>query len=215
MCTHLKRPSTTHPMSPRCSVAYNIALEFSVFSSNIGQLDFRVKPSSTTLLGCSFPSPHLKGAGICNSGPCSSARFECCARQHPGHRGHFGKPIKEGVPGLQRGLKAKPPRPTYSIFRSNCHRRKFMNNARATRTLDHCRHGPPRRRLRSFAGIAPPFQKVHVVRGSLDTVDKTPPFAPLFRKVQVVRGSLDSVDKTLFGLCRQSLLSTTPMQVNT
>ncbi len=51
----------------------------------------------------------------------SNARFECCARQHPGHGGHFGKPIKEGVPGLQRGPKAKPPRLTYSIFRSYCH----------------------------------------------------------------------------------------------
>ncbi len=30
-------------------------------------------------------------------------------------------PIKEGVPGLQRGPKAKPPRLTYSIFRSDCH----------------------------------------------------------------------------------------------
>ncbi len=70
--------------------------------------------------GCPFSSPHLKGARLRNSGPGLSARFECCARHHPGHGGHFGKPMKEGVPGLQRGLKATPPRLTYSIFRSDC-----------------------------------------------------------------------------------------------
>ncbi len=37
------------------------------------------------------------------------------------HGGHFGKPIKEGVSGLQRGPKAKPSRPTCSIFRSDRH----------------------------------------------------------------------------------------------
>ena len=35
--------------------------------------------------------------------------------------GQFGKPIQEGVPGLQRDPKAKPPRLTYSIFRNDCH----------------------------------------------------------------------------------------------
>ncbi len=77
-----------------------------------------VQPHCT---GCPFPSPHYNGAGIRNSGPWPSARFECCARQHPGHGGLFGKPIMEGVPGLQRDPKAKPPRLTYSIFRSDCH----------------------------------------------------------------------------------------------
>ncbi len=38
-------------------------------------------------MGCPFPSPHLKGAGIRNSGPCLGARFECCARQHQVHGG--------------------------------------------------------------------------------------------------------------------------------
>ncbi len=33
----------------------------------------------------------------------------------------FGKPIQEGVPGLQQGPKAKLPRPTYSISRDDCH----------------------------------------------------------------------------------------------
>ncbi len=59
--------------------------------------------------GCPFPSPHLKGAGIRDSRPGLSARFECCSRQHPGHGGHFGKPIQEGVPGLQGDPNAKPP----------------------------------------------------------------------------------------------------------
>jgi hypothetical protein len=31
------------------------------------------------------------------------------------------KPCEEGVPGLQRGPKAAPPRPAGSIFRSHCH----------------------------------------------------------------------------------------------
>jgi hypothetical protein len=35
-------------------------------------------------------------------------------------RGNFGKPIQEGVPGLQRGPKAKLAWPTYSIFRDGC-----------------------------------------------------------------------------------------------
>jgi hypothetical protein len=43
------------------------------------------------------------------------------AQQHPGQGGHIGKAAKKGVPGLQRGTKAKPPRPTCSIFRRNCH----------------------------------------------------------------------------------------------
>ncbi len=42
-------------------------------------------------------------------------------RQRLRHGGHFGKPFKEGVPGLQRGPRAAPPRPTYSIFRSDYH----------------------------------------------------------------------------------------------
>ncbi len=71
--------------------------------------------------GALFPFPHLKGAGLRNSGPCPSAIFECCTRQHPGHGGHFGKPIQEGVPGLQRCPKAKPPRPTNLIIPSDCH----------------------------------------------------------------------------------------------
>ncbi len=59
-----------------------------------------VQPFSTTLFGLPFPLPHLKAAGIRNSGPYTCARFVCCATQHPGHGGHFGKPIQEGVPGL-------------------------------------------------------------------------------------------------------------------
>ncbi len=43
-----------------------------------------------------------QGFATQESGPCPSARFECCARQHPGHGGHFGKPIQEGMPRLQR-----------------------------------------------------------------------------------------------------------------
>ncbi len=71
-------------------------------------------------LGCHFPSPHLKGAGIGNSGTSPRPRFEGCTRQ-PSGKGIFGKTIQEGVPGLQRGPKAKQPRPTYLIIRDDCH----------------------------------------------------------------------------------------------
>ncbi len=47
----------------------------------------------------------------------------CGERKHIacGDGGHFGKPIQEGVPGLQQDPKAKPPRPTGLIFRSDYH----------------------------------------------------------------------------------------------
>jgi hypothetical protein len=69
---------------------------------------------------CPFLSPH-QGTKLRNSGPCRpSARlkFECCSMQHPGHGGNFGKSV-EGLPGLQRGPKTKPPRPTDSSFQSD------------------------------------------------------------------------------------------------
>jgi hypothetical protein len=63
-------------------------------------------------------APRLKRAiASQNPGSCPSVKFRCCARQHPGHGGHIGKPILEGVPGLQRGPKANPPRPTHPTFR--------------------------------------------------------------------------------------------------
>ncbi len=43
------------------------------------------------------------------------------ALRHRQDRGTFGKPIQEGVPGLQRGPRDKLLRPTYSIFRDDCH----------------------------------------------------------------------------------------------
>jgi hypothetical protein len=49
--------------------------------------------------------------GICNSGPCPSARFDCCARQHPGHAGQFTKPMKEGVPGFSEAQRPSRPAP--------------------------------------------------------------------------------------------------------
>ncbi len=36
-----------------------------------------------------FSSPHLKSAGLSNSGPCPSARLECCARNHPEPGGNW------------------------------------------------------------------------------------------------------------------------------
>ncbi len=50
-----------------------------------------------------------------------AAHGNTCAWQHLGYGGHFGQPVKEGVPGLQRGPEVKPPHPTYSISRSDCH----------------------------------------------------------------------------------------------
>ncbi len=34
------------------------------------------------LVSVPFPSPHLKGAGLGDSAPCTSTRSEYCARQH-------------------------------------------------------------------------------------------------------------------------------------
>ncbi len=66
-----------------------------------------VQPSSTTLFGVPFPlfTPQKRRDSQIRTMP-KSARFECCARQHTGHGGHFGKTIKERVPGLQRDPKA-------------------------------------------------------------------------------------------------------------
>ncbi len=80
-----------------------------------------VQPFSVTLFRAPFSCPHLQGAGIRNSGPRPSTRFECCTRQHPRHGGYFGKPFQGGVPELQQGQKAAPPSLTISIFRSNRH----------------------------------------------------------------------------------------------
>ncbi len=43
-------------------------------------------------MGCPFFAPHLTGAGFHNS-ECPRAKLEWCDRQHPGHGGHFDKPI--------------------------------------------------------------------------------------------------------------------------
>ncbi len=57
------------------------------------------------------PFPHFKAITLDNSRPCTSARFECCIRQHTGHEA-----IKEGVPGMPRGPKANAPCSTVSIL---------------------------------------------------------------------------------------------------
>ncbi len=71
--------------------------------------------------GCPSPLPTPQGAGIGNSGTCPRPSFEGLRQAALGTRGHFGKPIQEGVPGLQRGPRAKSPPATNSIFRSNSH----------------------------------------------------------------------------------------------
>ncbi len=87
------------------------------------------QPSSTTLgtLGALSP-PHTlrpsRAPGFATQDH-AQARDSNAAQgsQHSGHECHFGKHIEERVPGLQRGPKAKTPRPTYSIFRvrGDCH----------------------------------------------------------------------------------------------
>jgi hypothetical protein len=88
--------------------------------------DFRQRAAlfDHTIRGALSSSHTPRFAGISNSGPCPSSRFERCPRQQLEYGGHFGKPLKKGastVPGLQPGPKAKPPRLTYSIFPNDCH----------------------------------------------------------------------------------------------
>ncbi len=78
-----------------------------------------MQPFSTTQFGVPFHTPPLKCVGLGDPGLCPRVRFQCCARQHQAHGGNFGKPIQEGMPWLQRGLKAKPPPPKDSIFPSD------------------------------------------------------------------------------------------------
>ncbi len=76
-----------------------------------------VQPFPTTLFGVPFPlfTPQGRRASQLRTVP------EREMLHKAGHGGHFGNPIQDGVPGLQRGPKAKPPRPTFSFFRSDCH----------------------------------------------------------------------------------------------
>ncbi len=61
--------------------------------------------------GCPFPSPHLKVMGSATQRQARD-RDSRAAKDNLRTRGIFGKPVQEGVPGLQRGPKAKLPRPT-------------------------------------------------------------------------------------------------------
>ncbi len=70
-----------------------------------------VQPCTTTLCGCPLPSTHRKALGSATQGHVRDRD----SRAAPGNlrtRGNFGKPIQEGVPGMQRGTRAKLPRPT-------------------------------------------------------------------------------------------------------
>ncbi len=63
-----------------------------------------------------LPTP--QGRGLGSSGSCLRTGFECCCTsQHSGLGGNFGTPIQERVPRMQRGPKARPPRPKDSTFR--------------------------------------------------------------------------------------------------
>ncbi len=70
------------------------------------------KPNATPASGCLSLGTSSSKLKHRNSGPCPSARFECCARQQPGQG---GKSTPEAVPGLLRGPKTKPPHPTESF----------------------------------------------------------------------------------------------------
>jgi hypothetical protein len=59
--------------------------------------------------GCPFPSPYLKGVGIRKKRIMPSARFERCARQHPGHGGHLGKPARSSRVAAWPEGQATPP----------------------------------------------------------------------------------------------------------
>jgi hypothetical protein len=74
-----------------------------------------------------FRPPTVRGA---LSAPHTSRALESATQGHTqdrDSRAALGNTLRtrgnfqEGVPGMQRGQKAKPPRPTYSIFRSDCH----------------------------------------------------------------------------------------------
>ncbi len=72
--------------------------------------------------GCPFPSPHLKGAEIGDSGTCPRPRFEGCARRplqakRQLRRTYSGRSARVATrPESQAAL----PRTPYSIFRSDC-----------------------------------------------------------------------------------------------
>ncbi len=79
-----------------------------------------------TVRGALSPPHTSRAPGFATQDHAQAQDSNADARQHPGHGGHFGKPIKEGVPGLQRGPKARPPRLTYSILRSDCHSQPWI-----------------------------------------------------------------------------------------
>jgi hypothetical protein len=60
----------------------------------------------------SVPFRLLKGAGLRNSGPCPSAKFECCARQH-----RTSRPLGPTYSGRSVRVAARPERPSHSAPR--------------------------------------------------------------------------------------------------
>jgi hypothetical protein len=88
--------------------------------------DFRVRAAwldHTVRVALFPPGPTSQGSGIGNSGTSPTLRAEIRGLRSAAlkTRGNFDKHIQEGVSGLQRGPKAKLPRPTNSIFRDYCH----------------------------------------------------------------------------------------------
>ena len=68
---------------------------------------FACGPLSFALMFALSPAPQLKGAGLSSTGRYLRVVFEGCTRQHSGHRGNIGKPMRKDVREMQPSRKAK------------------------------------------------------------------------------------------------------------
>ncbi len=68
-------------------------------------------------MGIPIPFPHLTRAGFGNAGPPARVRGSSSASSQNAQDPCYS--IQEGLPGLQRGPKAAPPRPTDPVLRSD------------------------------------------------------------------------------------------------
>ena len=67
--------------------------------------------------GCPFPSPHLKGAGIGNSGTSPRPRFEGCTRQPSGQEAHSANLFRKECQGCNEARKPSCPAPQFNLPR--------------------------------------------------------------------------------------------------
>ncbi len=87
--------------------------------------------------GSPFPSPHLKGAGIGNSGTSPRPRFEGCARQPSGQEARSANLFRKDCQGCNEARKPSCTAPQINL----------------PRRLSPPSHGSADRRLRPVAGV--------------------------------------------------------------